>query len=100
MTPAPKVMEPVTIPVQEETLTPAEPEPELKVESKPELVDMEPPVVEPVEVDATVEPTVSHQISSSSHECFLTSICCYSRSILPRTNRILWKVCHPLGLVE
>ena len=98
MTPVPEVMEPVTVPVQEETPAPAEPEP--KVESKHELVDTEPPIVESVEVDATVEPTVSHRISSFSHQCFLTSICCHSRSILPRTNRIPWKVCHPLGLVE
>jgi len=98
VTPVPEVMESVTIPVEEETPAPAEPEPE--VENKPELVDTEPPIVESVEVDATVEPTVSHRISSSSHQCFLTSICCHSRSILPRTNRILWKVCHPLGLVE
>ena len=102
MAPVPEVMESVAVPVEEETPTPAEPEP--KVESKPELVDTELPIVEPAKVNATdskdAEPVVSHEIGSSSYHCFLTSIYCHSRSILPRTNPFLRKVCHPLDPVK
>ena len=73
MAPVPEVMVSFTFPV-EETPVPAKPEP--KVESKPEFVDTGLPIVEPVEVDPIdyedAEPVVSHEIGSSSHQCFLT----------------------------
>jgi hypothetical protein len=69
MAPVPDVMESVIVPVEEETPAPAEFE--SKVENKPELVDTEPPIAEPVDVGPTdskdVKPVVSHEIGSSSH---------------------------------
>ena len=66
--PAPEVMESATVPVKEETLTPAEPEPE--AENKPESVDTEPPAVEAVEADVAdpkdTKLVVGHEIGSSS----------------------------------
>ena len=63
----------VAAPAEEETPAAAEPEPE--VENKPESIDTEPPITEPVEVDATpeakeVEPVVSHDLFPPVHQRF------------------------------
>ena len=86
MPPAPEVVEPVVVPV-EETTAPVEPEPE--AESKHDPVHTELPIVEAAEVDVApdvkqVEPVVSREIDSFPSP--LTSIHCHSRSISPRMS--------------
>ena len=97
ITPVPEVAEPVTIPIEEETPAAAKLEP--GVENEPESVDVEPPIVESVEVDAApdakeVDPVVSHGIDSLPTLLFL-NIGLLSRLISGRMNPPLRKVCAP-----